>query len=446
LVSACRGGSGQSTGPAPSASTALEAPAADAAVAKKEAHVENACPPMDAAKVAPFVCDKILVDAAVPPILDAKKSLAPFYERLAELARGKAKHHVKIGMYGDSNLTADAMSGRMRRQLQGRFGDGGHGYVALARPWEWYSHNDIHHDGHWKMWKQVATSTGKVMDGHYGFANIAGDSLQPGADVWVSTEPRPGAPVGWTANRFDLYYAKRPDGGELEVSIDGEVKKTLDTKGEWEAAFETFEVPDAKHEIKVKALGKGTSRVYGVAVEKDPAAIQLDSLGTGSLNMEQMAGVKSDTRRAQWAHRGYDLVIIQLGTNEFGVEETHRKFHKIVIDEMRAAIPNLPILILSPPDEAEAGTDYSDPRIVTLEKRLKSIAEDNGTAYWDFREAMGGDKSILKFGKKGLAYKDQVHLSKQGDEVMGDRVLCAVFDDLAAYLKAHPDAGCATKE
>src|SRR5206468_11230976 len=118
--------------------------------------------------------DRTIVDVAVPPILDAKHTLVPFYERLAELARGRAKHHVKIGMYGDSNLTADAMSGRMRRQLQGRFGDGGHGYVALARPWEWYSHNDIHHDGHWKLWKQVATSTGKVPDGHYGFANIAG--------------------------------------------------------------------------------------------------------------------------------------------------------------------------------------------------------------------------------------------------------------------------------
>ena len=62
-------------------------------------------------------------------------------------------------MYGDSNLTADYLTGRLRRQLQARFGDGGHGYVALSRPWEWYSHNDVHHDGDWKKWKAVATST-----------------------------------------------------------------------------------------------------------------------------------------------------------------------------------------------------------------------------------------------------------------------------------------------
>ena len=31
----------------------------------------------------------------------------------------------------------------MRRRLQARFGDAGHGFILIANPWEWYFHNDV---------------------------------------------------------------------------------------------------------------------------------------------------------------------------------------------------------------------------------------------------------------------------------------------------------------
>ena len=55
----------------------------------------------------------------------------------AKLARGKATEHVRIAVYGNSNMTMDYMTGAMRRLLQSKFGDGGHGYVAMARPLAW---------------------------------------------------------------------------------------------------------------------------------------------------------------------------------------------------------------------------------------------------------------------------------------------------------------------
>ena len=156
--------------------------------------------------MARFKCETNIIDAPVPPLVDPKATLASFYERVAGLARGSATDHVRIAMYGDSSLTADAATGRMRRQLQGRFGDGGHGYVALAQPWPWYSHNDVHHDGTWKMpaVRQIAPSNRKIADGHYGFANIASECAVPGCSAWVSTDPQKGSPIGWTASRFDL--------------------------------------------------------------------------------------------------------------------------------------------------------------------------------------------------------------------------------------------------
>jgi len=394
--------------------------------------------------MAPFAADDSVIATPVPAIVDPKATLDRFYGRVAALARGTATDHVRIAMYGDSHLTADAGSGRLRRQLQGRFGDGGHGFVALSQPWAWYSHNDVHHDGTWKSFRQIATSTHKVIDGHYGFANMASECAVPGCSAWVSTDPKPGAPIGFTASRFELYYLKQPGGGSFDVALDGAVVRTVDARfASFEAAFERFDAPDARHELKVLTKGHGPVRLFGVAIEREKPSIQVDSLGTGSLNLEQVANVKSDTRRAQLLHRAYDLVLIQLGTNVFGTTVENKKNAKVFVDDLRAALPAVPILFLSPPDELDEEFKHSDPRIATMSKTMAAIAEENDTAFWDYRGAMGGDDALLTFIKKGAAEHDKIHLKKWGYELMADRTLRALWDGVTAHAQSHAAAGCA---
>jgi hypothetical protein len=74
------------------------------------------------------------LDVEQPEIEDEGDTLEPFYEKLAAVARGKAKDHVRIAVYGDSNMTADWITGEMRRVFQKKLGDGGHGFVALGSP------------------------------------------------------------------------------------------------------------------------------------------------------------------------------------------------------------------------------------------------------------------------------------------------------------------------
>jgi hypothetical protein len=84
-------------------------------------------------------------DPALVAIDDAHH-LAPFLAKVAALVRGRAADHLRVAVYGDSNLTMDQMTGQMRRTLQGRYGDAGHGFVALGRPWAHYHHMDVEHD------------------------------------------------------------------------------------------------------------------------------------------------------------------------------------------------------------------------------------------------------------------------------------------------------------
>ena len=88
------------------------------------------------------------------------------------------------------------------------------------------------------------------------------------------------------------------------------------------------------------------------------------------------------------------------------------------------------------------GSKTTDPRITGLVKQLGEVALETKAAFWDFRAAMGGDGAFLDFIDHGLAATDRVHLSREGNQMMSQRLLAALFDDLNARLAEHPDAGC----
>ncbi|MDF2694141.1 MAG: putative periplasmic protein, partial [Labilithrix sp.] len=148
----------------------------------------STCAPLEAAKIAPLAtCTANVVKTPVPEIEDKSHSLAPLFDRLAEIERGAGKRPLRIGIYGDSNLTSDFLPGHLRRVLQARYGDAGHGWVSLSKPWGSYRHEDVTHAGFWPMFKLYAPTTHLVGDRQYGFANMAAQSSEIGAAAWAAT-------------------------------------------------------------------------------------------------------------------------------------------------------------------------------------------------------------------------------------------------------------------
>lgn len=430
--------------PSPPAGSAAPAPTLKEAALP----VALACPPIEPKKLEPLAtCGTSVVKTPVPEILDSAGRLTPFYERLAEHERAAAPRPLRIGMYGDSNLTSDFISGHLRRVLQRRYGDAGHGYVSLSRPWGSYRHEDVVMAGFWPMFKLYAPTTHVAPDRQYGFANMAAESGEVGAAAWAATTKDPRAKVGQSVSRFELYYSKQPRGGSFRVEIDKKEVRTIDTKAPaFEAGFETFDVEDGPHELRCIVRGDGKVRLHGVSLDRElpegsRRGVQVDSLGAGALNYERLTWVASETRREQLRRRAYDLIIVWLGMNVMFVPP-NRAWAKAFIGELDEATPGVPILVLSPGDTVRDGSTKSDPRIVAVVKQMREVAAEMNVAFWDFREAMGGDGSIIGFTKRGLTGEDHIHFGPEGSRLMGDRLLCAVTQSFSGYLAEHPNAGC----
>src|SRR5258708_21292197 len=102
---------------------------------------------------------------------DPSRALDHFFEALQRTETRRPGAITRIVHYGDSPTTADLITGDARKLLQTRFGDAGHGFCLLAKPWAWYGHNGVDLSG--SGWSIDPASMSKVKDVFYGLGGVS---------------------------------------------------------------------------------------------------------------------------------------------------------------------------------------------------------------------------------------------------------------------------------
>src|SRR5438477_3135565 len=98
-------------------------------------HVESALAPTA------VVPAKTMAPSAL--LEDSGHSLDRFYQALWRTENRETGAVTRIVHYGDSPTTADLITGDVRAILQQRYGDAGHGFILVSKPWAWYRHKDV---------------------------------------------------------------------------------------------------------------------------------------------------------------------------------------------------------------------------------------------------------------------------------------------------------------
>jgi lysophospholipase L1-like esterase len=337
----------------------------------------------------------------------------------------------------------DYQTGQMRRQLQAAYGDAGHGFVALGRPWSHYQHMDVRH-GIGGGFVSYAASTDPIWDRVYGLSGISAESRYGGARTWVGTAGA-ASPIGQSASRFEIFYAKGPSWGRFMVRVDGAPRVEVDSHAPaLSLGVERLEVEDGPHEVTcVSTDERRPVRLLGATLERATPGFVVDSFGVGALNARAHAAEEPSINRAMLRERRYDLVIFATGANDvFTLDEAPRHMARL-IELHREALPTTPILLLTPADRGEH--DTFGPTLRAVEQRV-AIARDNGCALWDQFAAMGGRGSMRRFGGRGLVHSDYIHFTQAGGAYIGDRLLHALMLGASQHLQAHPDAGCGARD
>jgi lysophospholipase L1-like esterase len=357
-------------------------------------------------------------------------ALDSFFEALLRTETEDAQ--TRICHYGDSPITNDGITSTVRRKLQLRFGDAGHGFILIAKPWGWYGHEGVTSEAS-RGWQIEPMWIGRG-DHFYGlggasFTAIAGERAQ------FSTVER--GEVGRRVSAFDIYFLRRPDGGEFDIEVDGVFRERVSTAGDkTESAFQRVETEKGAHTLTIITVS-GEVRLFGVALDSGERGVQYDSLGVNGAFIGLLANyLDADHWAEQLRHRNPQLVIIGYGANESQFErlpmDQYERDTREVIRRIRAALPRASIMLVGPMDRGMRGAGgqiVTRKMIIKLIAHQRRIAAETGCAFFDTFAAMGGEGTVARWhdSKPKLMGGDLTHPTAEGAEIVGSLIYDAII-------------------
>ncbi len=392
---------------------------------------------------------QIVIPQARQPVLDPcirgteeqceARAMDSFYAALSVVEQRTPGALVRISHYGDSIVAGGYVTTRLRRRFQTDFGDGGAGFVYFASPSRWYVFRGVRRSAS-KGWS--VRSIGNKVELDDGLYGVGGTAFLSNGSGWRASFQTARKGMGSKVSSFELYYLAQPRGGAVELNVDGTVMATLDSSSPVkQSAFHRVEVPDGEHKLTVK-LSRGGLRTYGVVMERDQGVVY-DNMGVVGLSVQSLGRrMVADHWIEQVRHRGADLLLVMLGSNEAiwvpNGEKSLRKYHVAMMEvlrRLRAARPDASCLVVSPLDNAAEidGTVKSRPVMPGLVKAQREAALARGCAFWDTHGFMGGVGSSLKWRRKGLVWMDFSHPTTKGGAIIADAFYEGLMAGYAAY-------------
>ena len=368
-------------------------------------------------------------------------ALDSFYAALLRTARAEPKAITRVAHFGDSAVAADSVTYTMRRQLQKRFGDAGHGFVLIAPGDMHYYHLDIAHraSDSWELFQLVLGSLGTNWYGYGGVQYRGAD----GASARFATVGR--GEVGKQVARYEVFYQRYPGGGPLILKLDNERPQTVNTRSKvQEDAWVVVQTSDGSHGLSVRATGSDPVRLYGVALERDVPGVVYDSLGMVGGRAERFLSLDREHIQRQISHRNPALVILAYGGNEadnswLDIARYEEKL-RLVLNHIRVPGENRACLLMAPLDQGERdgrGEIRTIPKLPEIVEAQRRVALSEGCAFYDTFSAMGGKGSMLRWYRKRprLAMSDFRHATTIGYEVIGEMFYKALLNGYADYIQ-----------
>jgi lysophospholipase L1-like esterase len=382
------------------------------------------------------------------------KSMSALHRALARAAAGEGQ--ARLVFYGASHVASDLFTGYIRRELQARYGDAGHGFVVPVHPWRAYRHRDINIESDGERWEKQRVRVGDTEVQRVGLAGVAMVSQRAGSFGGVRTAEE--GDHGKTASLFELYYMKHPRGGDMDILIDGRPARRISTRAATAStAYATFRVPDAPHRFEIRTLSKRPVWLFGLAVERDQPGVIVDTLGINGSRVRYQLLWDDALHQEHLRRRKPDLVVLAYGTNESGDEspiEDYERDLRTVLRRLRDTVPEASCLLIGPSDrpmQVEERVFEDRTRTARLIEVQHRLALEHGCGFFDLVAFQGGALSMLQWAANDPAYalQDHTHYTRLGYQRLGEVLLSALLEgmpesvDPASASAGARDAGAA---
>ena len=362
---------------------------------------------------------------------DRNGGLEHFYAALWRTERGLPMAVTRIVHYGDSPTTADLITGDTRQLLQKRFGDSGHGFTLIGKPWAWYEHRGVDLSSH--GWQMDPGTRWDLRNGLFGLGGVVFSSTTAAYSRVTLRDPN--------QTRLEVWFLRQPDGGSIAISSAGQPLGDIATAAAARSAgFASFDLPPGTGTLDFNA--EGNVRLFGITLEKPRTGVVYDSIGLNGASISVPAMLFNESHWAdELRHRHPDLLILNYGTNESGfaafLTGDYERQLREAIRRVRAALPDTSILVMSPMDRGQKNGDGIEtlptiPRIVEIQR---SVAADLHCGFFNTFEAMGGAGTMARWyeNQPPLVSADFIHPTPAGARIVATAFVRELIAGLNRY-------------
>lgn len=322
---------------------------------------------------------------------------------------------VRIAMLGDSYIEGDIFSQHIREQLQDRYGGGGVGYVNMHSDFPGFRRSLRQSSSGWSVHDFVKNNVSSglmTITQQYSVSRGVAKSTYRGTDYANNLDR-------WTQSRF-VFMSNH----QASVRLSTDNKTVAETFAAQPGELQCVEIADTTRAFKVD-IDSDSLIGLGVWLENTPG-ITLDCMSTRGSSGITLARVNKMLSARFAAHIAYDLIILEFGMNAMtaGQKDFSGYIYTMekVIMHLRQCYPDADILVMGIGDRAsKRGTEVHSmtnvPLMVDAQRRL---AQKCRCAFWDTREAMGGQDASVRWAEQKWVNKDYLHLSYLGGRKLAD--------------------------
>ena len=256
--------------------------------------------------------------------------------------------------FGDSHVAVDVLTREIRERFQNEFGDGGTGFIVPRNPMTTRRRGVV--SGATDGWVIEGIGGRLSADSIYGPAGINLATSNPGERAWLET----------SCNRFEVYFARQPGAGKIQIMVDGVEAEdgTISLNSPVTKLDSIFiDLPDdAPHRLEVRTLSPGKVRLFGIVAERLTAGVSYDVFGINGSRASRILSWNRKAFAAALKARDPHLIILAFGTNEVADSDWAPGSYETLLGEilqrLHAAVPNASILVFAPPDRADQNSDH----------------------------------------------------------------------------------------
>jgi lysophospholipase L1-like esterase len=367
--------------------------------------------------------------------------LIPFFEKLFQLETNK-KSKARIAYFGDSMTDGDMIVQDLRTQLQQVFGGNGVGFVGITSESAASRGSVIHEfSSNWKTVTYLKTKSPSRSFGVNGGVYFANDTTNA---TWLRYKAGNNKNAAYLPNPTIFYGSSTNKNASIRKIVGNDtIYKKLNTN----SMLNSMSVSGDTKSIKFNLQNAQNIPFYGLNFD-DGKGIHVDNFSSRGNSGLPLSMFNVDLMNAFQQKLGYDLIILQFGTNVLNYGSLNftwyeKKMNRVVA-HVKKCFPGAAILIISTADKSTKydTTMKTDSAVVPLITSQKKYAISSETGFVNLYTLMGGDGAMVKWVEETpvRANKDYTHFNHKGAKEIANLIYQQLNIGYTEYKKLRLEA------